>query len=138
VGLAWAGSLRSYVPWSGSESLPGVDVAVSSGPLAVGRPSTLRLELSAPSGARLQVEQGLAPGVTVDEPAITASGGSVEVVGDRVRVTTGPFGAGEVKIVEIPVQPSFPGRFTTTPLVITADGREASVRPMTWTIGAER
>ena len=137
-GLAYSASLRSYVPWSGTEGLAGVEATVELSELAVGQESWLVLELAAPSGARLVVEQGLAPGTSVDEARLSLpTNCTLDVVGDRIRVTTGAFGAGEIQTIRVPVRPSLPGRFTTTPLVLSAAGEKASVRPMVWNISPE-
>ena len=137
-GLAYTATSRSYVPWSGTESLPGVDARVTADGLAVGQESWLVLDLSAPSGTRLVVEQGLAPGVAVDAARLQKPDGStVDVVGDRIRITTAPFGAGQIQTVRVPVRPSLPGQFSTAPLVLKAGSNAASLRPILWAVAPE-
>jgi hypothetical protein len=137
-GLAYAASLHTWVPWSGDEELAGVDVKVTTGRLQVGRSSPVTLEVAAASGSVLVIEQGLAPGVTVDrESAQLPAGATLEVAGDRVRITTPAFGAGDVQVYQIPVQPSLPGTFSTAPLVVRTAGQEVNLKPVGWTVAPE-
>lgn len=136
-GLAFVSTLRSYVPWSDRDRLPGVDVAVKTSKLAVGRDGLLAFEIAAPSGVQVTVEQGLPAGAAVEDTAFAALGDRLvdwRVTTDRVRFTTRAFGAGEVMTLEVPVRPAFAGRFATTPLTVSAAGRDAQLAPAIWTV----
>ncbi len=135
AGLAWSMRLRSYVPWSEEDRLPGVDVEVSVPSLRVGRSGDLRIEVAAPAGVAVELEQGLPPGITLD-PAAWAipPGARVEVGVDRLRIALPPGGAGEVAALSIPVDAAFTGSFTTAPLVVRASGQEVISQPSPWVI----
>lgn len=137
-GLAFTASLESWVPWSGDESLSGVEVEVEVPPQTVGRQGLVTLSVSAPSGEVLEIEQGLPAGVVVDEARMNALGNPLqrwEASTDRVRMTTAAFAAGQVMELKIPVQPAFAGRFSTPPLTLKArSGREVFLPPVTWTV----
>lgn len=138
VGLAFVATLNAWVPWTGAEELPGVEVELELPGLRVGRPGQAVLRMVAPSGASLVVEQGLPAGATVDEAALRAQHGqqlqTSQVRTDRVLLTTRAFGAGEVMEVPLPVTPAFAGRFSTVPLKVTAAGREVQLPPEVWTV----
>lgn len=139
-GLAFVSTLESWVPWTGQETLPGVDVEASLSRLSVGDTGTLTLTLSAPSNEVLTVEHGLPAGVVVDEEALAASSSRLqrhEVHTDRIRLVTRPFQAGEVIELKIPVQPAFAGTFSTPPLMLQArSGASVYLPPQTWSVGS--
>jgi hypothetical protein len=140
-GLAFVATRRSYVPWSEADRLPGVELTVESTGLAVGREAALSLTAVAPSGASLRIEQPLPSGVLVGEDAaqrVAAVGGTLQVLTDRVVITTRPFEPGEILSLSLPVTPAFAGRFQTAPLRISADGGgSVPMRPMLWQVGGE-
>jgi hypothetical protein len=131
-------TLDSWVPWTGTETMEGVDVEVTLSSLAVGREATLTVALSAPSNERITLVQGLPAGVVVDEAALAGLSSMLsdqEVSTDRVRLTTRPFSAGEVMTLELKVQPSFAGQFTTLPLTLRrSDGSEVALPPVMWDV----
>ena len=139
-GLAFVATRRSWVPWSGSDRVPGIDVEVSAPGLKVGQKGTVTLKLAAPKGAKLVVEQGLPAGAGVDalEVQRQVGGGrlsAAEVTSDRVTFTTKPFNAGEILEVRLPVTPAFAGSFATLPLTVAVDGAEAvPMKPITWVV----
>jgi len=140
-GLAFVATLDSWVPWTGSEKLAGVEVQVEATPLQVGRDSTVTLQIAAPSGAQVQVEQGLPAGTTVDEQKLALAGSSSlaqhAVHTDRVMVWTRPFRAGEVIEVPLVVRPAFAGTFDTAPLRVTVGGQEVDMKPLRWHVARE-
>ena len=138
-GLAFVATRRSWVPWSGSDRVPGVDAEVSAAGLSVGQKGSVRLTLAAPKGAKLVVEQGLPAGAAVDEVSLGAQVGGqltgAEVTSDRVTLTTRAFHAGEIMELVVPVTPAFAGRFTTVPLTVSVDGAAAvPMAPLTWVV----
>ncbi len=139
-GLAYAATLRSWVPWTGTERLPGVDVELVSSAMRVGEDATLTFTLAAPSGTSLALEQGLAAGASVDEEALAALSDRVvsyEVKTDRVRLVTRDFQAGEIMTVPLVVRPAFAGTLTTSPLLVEPDGdadNGVALAPLTWTV----
>lgn len=139
-GLAYVATLRSWVPWSGSERAPGVDVEVAAAPMRVGQDSAITLTVAAPSGLALALEQGLAAGATVDELALDAISDrivSYDVTTDRVRLVTRPFQAGEIMSVPITVRPAFAGDLTTVPLAIEPGGdadQRVELAPIAWVV----
>jgi hypothetical protein len=138
AGLGFSAALVSYVPWTGDERLPGVEVETALSPLEVGRGGTLTLTLSAPSGEVVVVDQGIGPGVVVDRAAVQLPpGATLAVLGDRVRITSAVFGAGDRQVVQIPVLPSIPGRFSTAPQRVQAGGREVVRPPARWVVAEE-
>jgi hypothetical protein len=135
VGLAWSARLRSYVPWSEGDTLPGVDVDVSIPALRVGATSALRIDVAAPGGVPVELEQGLPPGITLDPAAWSVPAGArVDVGADRLLIHLPPRGPGETSSLVLPMDAAFAGTFTTGPLVVGAAGREVVSRPETWTI----
>ncbi len=138
-GLAFLATRRSWVPWSGADRQPGVEVEVSGRDLAVGREGELTLEVAAPSGSRLTIEQGLPAGCAVDEVSARARaaavGAEIRVFTDRVVVQTRAFSAGEVLSLTLPVTPAFAGRYSTVPLAVAVDGgRPVAMAPMDWRV----
>ncbi len=139
-GLAYVATLRSWVPWSGSERAPGVDVEVVAAPMAVGQDSAITLTLAAPSGVSLEIEQGLAAGATVDEAGLDAISDritSYDVLSDRVHLVTRAFQAGEIMNVPILVRPAFAGDLTTVPLAIETGGdadQRVEIAPIAWVV----
>lgn len=136
-GLAFVATLDSWVPWSGQEQLAGVELNVSAGELRVGRSGFVTLELSAPSGEVITIEQGLPAGCTVDTLTLQGDSQTTQVQGstDRVRLTTRPFKAGEVMRIDLSVQPAFAGRYSTVPLKVSASsGSEIYLPPMVWKV----
>ena len=139
-GLAYAATLRSWVPWTGDERLPGVDVELVASEMHVGRDATLTFTVSAPSGMSLALEQGIAAGASVDEDALAALSDrivSYEVKTDRVRLVTRDFQAGEIMTVPLVVRPAFAGTLTTSPLIVEPyayAGRAVSLPPLTWVV----
>ena len=137
AGLAFVATRRSWVPWTNT-TIPGVDVNVSTSPLARGVTGALTLTAAAPSGSRLVIEQGLPAGAHVEPPsaATQLQGAVVEVFTDRVRITTGRFGPGTVLDLELAVTPAFAGRFSTGPLTISVDNADpVALRPLVWRVG---
>jgi hypothetical protein len=139
-GLAFVATLHSWVPWSASDTLRGVDVEVDASDLRVGEDGTVTVTLAAPQGVSLVVEQGLPAGASVDEASLVL--GAVtdwRVATDRVRFVTRPFTAGEVMEITIPVRPAFAGRFGTVPLTVEQRGNEATrtaMAPLVWNVDA--
>lgn len=140
-GLAWSATLASWVPWTGEEALPGVEVEARLSSLIAGREGSLTLSVAAPSGASVTVEQGLPAGIHIDEERLASLSGMLtawEVHPDRVRLTTRPFQAGEVMDLGLTVQPTFAGSFQTAPLTVTAGGRSEALKPLTWVVAGPR
>ncbi|MEQ1565480.1 MAG: alpha-2-macroglobulin family protein [Myxococcota bacterium] len=138
-GLAFVATRRSWVPWSDQDRVAGVDLEVTVGDLRAGREGTLNLRAAAPSGAVVRISQGLPAGAFVDPSARAAAaevGATLEVLTDRVIVTTRPFEAGEILELAVPVTPAFAGRFQTGPTEIQVDGAApVPVRPAVWNVG---
>lgn len=141
-GLSFLASRRGWVPWSGSERMPGVDIEIEAPEWKVGVESDLRVSLSAAQGQRVVLEQGLPAGATVDEAALQALIGDeltdVQVQAHRVVLTTRAFSAGEVMELTIPVRPAFAGQFSTGPLRLS-DARHPwqepiAMAPAAWTV----
>ena len=138
--LAYAATLRSWVPWTGVERLPGVDVELVASEMHVGRDAALTFTVSAPSGMSLALEQGIAAGASVDEDALAALSDrivSYEVKTDRVRLVTRDFQAGEIMTVPLVVRPAFAGTLTTSPLIVEPyayAGRAVSLPPLAWVV----
>jgi hypothetical protein len=141
-GLAYVATRRSWVPWTNDDRVPGVDVEVSTRSLAAGRTGELVIEVAAPKGARLTLEQGLPAGVVVDEGAL-AGRLAGQLVGHSVQqgsleLRTRAFTAGEVMRLVVPVTPAFGGRFATEPLWVSVDGGPStSLPPLVWEVVAE-
>ena len=140
-GLAFVATRRSWVPWRADDRVAGVDIEVSTRGLAVGRAGALVLNIAAPKGVRLTLEQGLPAGTTVDEVALAGGlGGQLtkhQAVQGRLTLTTRPFTAGEVMELTIPVTPAFGGRFTTEPLRVGVDGAPGvPMRPVVWVVAS--
>jgi hypothetical protein len=133
-GLAYVATRRSWVPWSASDRLPGVDVEVSVNANAVGREGTVMLTVSAPKGVSVTLEQGLPAGASVEGWPGHARVESWEARPDRFTLTTKAFGAGEIMEIPVPVTAAFAGRFHTSPLKVTAEGRSVLVRPAVWAV----
>jgi hypothetical protein len=141
TGLAWVATREDWVPWTGGERLPGVDVTAHLSAFRVGHPGTVTLDVAAPSGTSVRLAQGLPPGTAVDTSRWgpeTPQLASWRVTPDRVELTTRAFNAGEVMQIRIPVQPTFSGRFSTAPLRVAAVGDPSAAAvdlpPATWTI----
>lgn len=139
-GLLFVATRRSYVPWSSADRLSGVEVSVRTSPLSVGRSGVLTLEMSAPSGVSLRVEQPLPSGAVLEDEAeqrAREQGAALEVRSDRLVLTTRAFGAGEVQRLELPVIPAFAGRFHTAPLLVAPVGATGVAHePAVWTVAA--
>lgn len=136
-GLAFVATVDSWVPWTGEESLPGVDVQVETGSLRVGEKGRVIIRLSAPSGTSVRLEQGLPAGALLDEVATRmASSGLAElgVSQGQIKVRTRPFRAGEVLEVHLIVSPAFAGSFATRPLKVQVAGRSVSLPPVRWEV----
>lgn len=136
-GVAFVAELASWVPWTGDERLPGVEIEVSAGPMVAGRDGRVALRVAAPSGTAVAIEQGIPAGAAVDELALASLSGmvtSVEVETDRVRLVTRAFGAGEVMDLGLVVRPAFAGSFQTVPLVVEAGGSRVERAPLLWTV----
>ncbi len=143
-GLSYVATRRSWVPWSGVEAMPGVDVDITLPKWEVGRDSSLFIDVSAPSGHAVVVEQGLPAGATVDEEALNALVGAslseVRVEAHRVVVTTRALGAGEVLRIPIVIRPAFAGQFRTGPMLLSDAARPWSapvaLAPAIWDVEA--
>jgi hypothetical protein len=137
-GLAFVSTLDSWVAWTGTELLPGVEVEVALSPLRAGATGSLQLVLSAPSNASVVVEQGIPAGCTVDEVSLMASGQltAATVLDDRIRLTTRPFQAGEVMTLIVPVQPAYAGTFSTGPLSLKQGADRVDLAPLEWRVSA--
>mgnify|MGYP000430157257 CR=1 FL=1 len=135
-GLTFVATRRSWVPWGNQQGLAGIDVEVDLGTPRVGQEGTVTLSVSAPKGTAVTLEQGLPAGASVDTVALGQldTVRSHEVRQDRVILTTRPLGAGEVLKVPLRVTPAFAGRFATVPLKVGAEGQEALVEPVRWTV----
>lgn len=136
-GLAWHATLYSWVPWTGDERLPGVDVEVTTKSLRAGSGGAVHVSASAPSQARVTLEIGLVAGTKVDESVLTSHHliESYEVHTDLVRLTTVPFSPGGVLDVKIQVIPSFAGSFTPAATrVSTASQAAVSLAPPKWIV----
>ena len=140
AGLAFVATRRGWVPWSRRDTgIDGVEVRVTARNLVRGRDGLLRITASAPSGARLRIEQGLPAGAKVVGGAIGSAlaGASMESRPGSVQITTEAFEAGEVKQIDVTVVPAFAGRFRTSPLVVSVvGGPESAVEPLTWRVRA--
>lgn len=136
AGLAFVASHTAWLPYSGTERLPGVDVEVAQGRLVAGREGQVTLTLAAPSGARVTVTQGLPSGTVAEVPAETRAmlAGEPEIRQDRVVMRTRPFGAGEVMALTLDVTPTFAGRMGTRPLELEVAGRTVQLPPLSWTV----
>ncbi|MEZ4323365.1 MAG: alpha-2-macroglobulin family protein [Myxococcota bacterium] len=135
-GLAFVASHTAWVPFTGAEALPGVEVEVEAGPLASGREGWLTLTVSAPSGAEVELVQGLPAGTAAEVPAETVAmlASAAEVQQDRVVLKTRAFGAGEVLELKLRVTPSFEGRMSTRPLEVSAGGQTVQLPPLVWSV----
>ena len=136
-GLALRGELRSWIPWSGDEELPGVEVSAVPRPLTAGRPGAVDLELVGPSGAVLTVDLGLPPGASVDESTLDSQRGVLAdfaVYPDHVHLVTRALGAGEVLEVEVALVPALAGELGAAPTRVAVEGHEALLPPVDWTI----
>jgi len=135
-GLAFVAAHTAYVPFTGLEALPGVEVEVQAGPMVSGRRSMLTLTIAAPSGASVEVVQGLPAGTAAEVPGSTQAllSAPARVDQDRVTLVTRRFGAGEVLELELVVTPSFAGQMSTRPLEIRAGGQQVQVAPMQWVV----
>ena len=132
-GVVWTAVRRAWVPLDPEvDGLSGVEVRVGTDGLRAGVEGTVSVTLSAPTGVRLTVEQGLPAGAVVDAARVT--GGVATVLPDRVRIEVPSVGAGAHEI-GIPVTPAFGGRFTTAPLTVTVDGAAQGVwAPTAWAV----
>ncbi|TNE90226.1 MAG: hypothetical protein EP330_09215 [Deltaproteobacteria bacterium] len=137
TGLAFVATVDSWVPWTGDESLAGVEVEVEADDLKVGEDGVITLRLAAPSGVAVTLEQGLPAGAAIDEASTRARSQGIEkidVLQDRVRVQTRRFSAGEVLEVKLIVRPAFAGSFATRPLRLEAGGRDVALPPFRWEV----
>lgn len=137
AGLAWAGRRRGYVPLAPATLPGGAEVKVApAAPLRAGVEGVVSVAVSAPVGARVELEQGLPAGVLAPREPILADRdvASVDVAFDRVTVGLQPF-EGTTREFELRVTPAFAGRFTTSPLAVRIDGgAPIALAPMTWTV----
>lgn len=137
AGLTWTLTQRAWVPWTGEEGLPGVDVEIEQGELTAGRVGRLTLRMAAPSGATVRLVQGLPAGTVVEYPEMIRDRPDVrvfEVEQDRFTLETTSFGAGEIREIFLAVVPRYAGSLNTAPLEITSAGRTALVAPHRWTV----
>jgi len=136
AGLSFVVTQQAWVPWEGSQGLPGVEVEVAQGPLRAGREGSIRFTIAAPSGAEVTVVQGLPAGVAVDESKLAAQPGvrSAEVQPDRLEFKTKPFGPGEVLEISARVTPTYAGQLVSRPLEVSVGGRSAMIAPHEWVV----
>ena len=138
AGMAYVMTLNSWVPWTGDETLSGVDVEVDVEPLQVGRDSTITFQLAAPAGVSVIVEQGIPAGAYVDDVGLGTRFElkSWDVMTDRVRFETRTFKAGEILEILMVVRPAFAGKYSTLPLKVEVEGKTADLAPFAWEVRA--
>lgn len=134
-GLVFAASHTAWVPFTGEERLPGVDVEVAAGELVVGQESSLTLTVAAPRGVSVDLTQGIPAGTSVILPPQTLAQLTDHTVAqDHVALTTKAFGAGEVLELELLVTPMYAGQMNTRPLTVAAERSEMDLRPLLWNV----
>ena len=135
-GLAWAATRASWVPWTGDERAPGVDVEVALGRLVVGEEGEVVVRVAAPSGVSVGIDLGLPPGAVADGAALLGAAGvaSFTLRGDHVEVGLTPMSAGEIAEVRVPVRPMYAGSFATPPIVVKVGGAETALPPPRWVV----
>ncbi len=136
VGLSFVVDQRSWLPWTGTEALPGVDVEVEQGALSAGQEGTLTFTIAAPSRVPVTVTQGLPSGMAVDADALkkTAGVASSDVQQDRVSFTTTPQTAGAILTIPVKVTPTYAGAMVSRPLELEASGQRAQLAPHRWVV----
>lgn len=134
-GLVFVASHTAWIPFTGDEGLPGVEVEVTATPLVVGREGMLRLSIAAPSGMSVSVVQGLPAGTVASVRSVSALM-KHSVTEDQVRFTTRAFGAGEVLEIEVAVTPQFAGAMNTRPLEISVGEKSRQVQPFRWRVAS--
>jgi hypothetical protein len=141
-GVAFVATRRSWVPWSATDRLAGVDVTVEPRALVAGKQGEVGVEVLAPAGRRVTVEIPLPPGMSTDRDSLLAANvgltaGQVTVATDRVILTTSPFAPATIQRFVLRVTPTFGGEFGTEPLLVSFDGSEpVAVRPPRFTVAA--
>ncbi len=134
-GLVFVATHTAWKPFTGAEQLPGVEVEIASGPLVAGQQGTLTLTAAAPSGANLEIVQGIPVGTSVELPSATrALVLEHRVEADRVVMKTRAFNAGEIMDLKLDVTPQYAGRMSTRPLELAASGQYAVLAPFVWTV----
>ncbi|MCA9712568.1 MAG: hypothetical protein KDK70_42460 [Myxococcales bacterium] len=136
AGLSFVGTQHAWVPWAGDQGLQGIEVQVEQSPLRAGREGTLTFTIAAPSSVRVEVTQGLPPGVAVDAELLAKQPGIAEseVLQDRFSFTTNSFGAGEVLEIPVRVTPTYAGRMVSRPMEVRVGWREGLVAPHRWVV----
>ena len=136
-GLAFVATHTAWKPFTGAEQLPGVDLEIESGSLVAGQEGALTLTAAAPSGASLEIVQGIPAGTSVELPADTLRLlKNHRIEADRVVLETRAFGAGEIMALRLSVTPQYAGRMATRPLELRAAGQEAVLAPFVWSVQA--
>ncbi|MCB9670183.1 MAG: hypothetical protein H6734_11970 [Alphaproteobacteria bacterium] len=134
-GLVFSATHTAWVPFDGSESLPGVEVHADASGLLAGQDGWLTLTVSAPSGASVSVHQGLPAGTVAEiDPASLPLLTDHEVFQDHLELTTRAFGAGDVLEIRVRVTPMFAGRMATRPLHVAVGRESADLAPLVWDV----
>jgi hypothetical protein len=142
-GMGFAFTLETWVPWTAAPGPAGLDLTVRL-PEAprVGHPDDLIVAVAAPAGTALSLDLPLPPGVEVDAKALHALGASGVLTSweseDGLLILNIPaLTAGATFSAEVPIVPTFAGRFKTGPARLTAASAPDTPRvaaPGAWTI----
>jgi len=134
-GLAWHLERTDWVPWSGLERTPGLDISADHGPARVGEAVPLVISVSGPRETALAAWMGLPTGVTAVTPS-ASSGVIVTTDSEGVNVKI-PAPHPQRMEVTLTVVPSLAGEIWSGPAVVFADADPEKVTaapPERWSI----
>ena len=136
VGLSFVVDQRSWLPWTGTEALAGVDIEVEQGVLRAGQEGTLTFTIAAPSQTAVTVVQGLPSGMAVDADRLAQTSGvqSADVQQDRFTFATRPASAGAILEIPVTITPTYAGEMISRPLEVEAAGTRVQLPPHRWVV----
>lgn len=140
AGLGFAFTLTDRVPWAKAERRGGVELSVEPPrALQVGKPASLTLRATAPSGRPLLVELALPAGVQVDRRHLDqlVAGGTLaryRAPAGQLELEAAPLAPAKVLSVEVRVIPTLAGTLSSGPSTLRVSGEEHLVPPAAWTI----
>jgi hypothetical protein len=140
AGLGFALTLTDRVPWAKAERRGGVELSVEPPKaLQVGRPASLALRATAPSGRPLLVELALPAGVQVDRRHLDqlVAGGTLvryRAPAGQLELEAAPLAPAKLLTVEVRVFATLAGTLSSGPSTLRVSGEEHLVPPATWTV----
>jgi hypothetical protein len=146
-GLGFAFTLTSWVPWAGSTGPEGLDVVLTlPADLRVGQTATLSLAAVAPAGDPLTLRVPLPPGAAPDTRALDALKlegrlSAWEADDSGLVLSASALRPGQPLRIDVPVVPTFAGRFQPAPASLTtarSPDSPARARAATWVVQPPR